>query len=277
MTEHAMISKPRIAVVKFASCDGCQLTLLDAEDELLSIAEAVHIAHFAEASSNLEPGPYDIALVEGSITTEHDIERLHRLRAASRYLITIGACATAGGVQALRNFGDHQDFLRAVYAHPEYIESLATSTPIADHVAVDFELRGCPIDKNQLIEVLCSLLAGHRPRTSTESVCQPCKRRGTVCVVVAQGKACLGPVTQAGCGSICPAFDRGCYGCFGPSQQPEVMAWSEGILGGASDRGQLANLLCNFNVAAPAFAQESQRLWQIHHRKNQHRQIQHGR
>lgn len=259
-------AKPKLAVVKFASCDGCQLTLLDAEDELLAIADAVHIAHFAEASSTLEPGPYDVALVEGSITTQEDLERLLRLRADSRVLVTIGACATAGGVQALRNFADHEDFLKAVYAHPEYIHSLSTSTPISDHVPVDFELRGCPIDKHQLVEVLTSLIAGHRPRTSSECVCQPCKRRGTVCVVVAQGLACLGPVTQAGCGSICPAYDRGCYGCFGPSQQPNVMAWSEGILQGTSDREQLANLLSNFNVAAPLFAQESQRLWQLSRR-----------
>jgi sulfhydrogenase subunit delta len=260
-------AKPRLAVVKFASCDGCQLTLLDAEDELLAIAEAVHIAHFAEASSTLESGPYDVALVEGSITTQEDLERLIRLRADSRYLVTIGACATAGGVQALRNFADHDEFLRAVYAHPEYIHSLTTSTPISDHVSVDFELRGCPIDKYQLVEVLSSLIAGHRPRTSSECVCQPCKRRGTVCVVVAQGIPCLGPITQAGCGSICPAYDRGCYGCFGPSRQSNAMALSEGILQGASDRQQLANLLSNFNVAAPAFAQESQRLWQISSRQ----------
>jgi coenzyme F420-reducing hydrogenase gamma subunit len=263
--------KPKVAVVKFASCDGCQLTLLDAEDELLLLAESLHIAHFAEASSRLEPGPYDVTLVEGSITTLEDRERLLRLRSESRYLVTIGACATAGGVQALRNFADHDDFLRAVYAHPEYIHSLATSTPIANHVKVDFELRGCPIDKHQLIEVLLSLVAGHRPRTSSECVCQPCKRRGTVCVVVAQGKACLGPVTQAGCGSICPAYDRGCYGCFGPSRDPNVRAWSDGILEGKSDREHLANLLSNFNVAAPAFAEESQRLWQITGQHKDHR------
>jgi coenzyme F420-reducing hydrogenase gamma subunit len=255
--------KPKIAIVKFASCDGCQLTLLDAEDELLGIAQAVHLAHFAEASSRLEPGPYDVALVEGSITTHEDQERLLKLRADSRYLITIGACATSGGVQALRNFADHQEFLSAVYAHPEYIHSLATSTPIAAHVPVDFELRGCPIDKHQLIEVLASLIAGHRPRISSESVCQPCKRRGTVCVVVAQNMPCLGPVTQAGCGSICPAFDRGCYGCFGPSPQPNMAGLSNGILHGQADPRAMANLLRNFNTAAPEFAVESQRLWQI--------------
>lgn len=219
-----MNAKPRLAVVKLASCDGCQLTLLDAEDELLALAGAVHIAHFAEASSNLEDGPYDIALVEGSITTPHDIVRLKQLRAASRKLVTIGACATAGGIQALRNFSSHADFMRSVYANPEWIETLATSTPIGQHVRVDFELRGCPVDKQQLLEVLWALLAGQRPRTSTECVCGPCKRRGNVCVVVAQGRACLGPITQAGCGAICPAYDRGCYGCFGQLTQINLPA-----------------------------------------------------
>lgn len=258
-----MPARARIAVVKFASCDGCQLTLLNAEDELLWIAEAVHFAHFAEASSRLEPGPYDIALVEGSITTAHDRVRLLELRAQSKHLITLGACATAGGIQALRNFAEHEDFVRAVYATPETIESLATSTAIADHVKVDFELRGCPIDKHQLLEVMASLLAGHRPRTSSESVCQPCKRRGTVCVVVAQNMPCLGPVTQSGCGAICPALDRGCYGCFGPTLQPNMQGLSDRLLAPRLSQRDAAQLLRSFNAAAPEFERESRRLWQI--------------
>lgn len=259
-----MGKKPRVAVFKFASCDGCQLTLLDAEDELLPIADAVDFVHFAEASSDLQPGPYDIALVEGSITTHQDCERLKRVRADSRFLVSIGACATAGGIQALRNFSDHREFMRQVYAHPEFIETLATSTPIADHVTVDFELRGCPIDKAQLIEVLMSLIAGHRPRTSTESVCQPCKRRGTVCVVVAHNTACLGPVTQAGCGSICPAYERGCFGCFGPAPEPNLVALTNGLLDRKQEPKALANLLRNFNVAAPPFLEASQKLLAMH-------------
>lgn len=258
-----MPQRPKLAVVKFASCDGCQLTLLDAEDELLAIAQAVHFAHFAEASSILEEGPYDVALVEGSITTPDDAERIQTLRANSKYLVTIGACATAGGIQALRNFADHREFMQAVYARPEMIATLATSTPIAAHVAVDFELRGCPIDKSQLLEVLASLVAGHRPRTSSECVCQPCKRRGTVCVVVARGVPCLGPVTQAGCGSICPAYDRGCYGCFGPSAQPNMPGLSEQMLRDKMTAHEAALFLRSFNAYAPAFRQESLRLVQI--------------
>lgn len=253
-----MNEKPRLAVVKFASCDGCQLTLLDAEDELLALAEAVHFAHFAEASSQLDDGPYDITLVEGSITTPHDIERLKRLRAVSKRLVTIGACATAGGVQALRNSSDHADFMRSVYAHPEWIETLATSTPIADHVRVDFELRGCPVDKHQLLEVLIALLAGRRPRTSTESVCQACKRRGTVCVVVAQALPCLGPITQAGCGAICPAYDRGCYGCFGHMVQINLPAATQ-MLSSPSGAGckarEIRDLLNSYTTQPPQAAE----------------------
>lgn len=258
-----MSKRPRLAVVKFASCDGCQLTLLDAEDELLAVAEAVQISHFAEASSCLEPGPYDVTLVEGSITTPEDRKRLLKLRADSQFLVTIGACATAGGVQALRNFVDHQQLMQSVYARPEYIETLATSTPISAHVKVDFELRGCPIDKHQLLEVIASLIAGHRPRTSSESVCQPCKRRGTVCVVVARGLPCLGPVTQAGCGSICPVYSRGCYGCFGPSRQPNLSSLTNQLLGNGLTPTDSALLLQSFNAYSPAFCDESQRLWQI--------------
>lgn len=255
--------RPKLAVIKFASCDGCQLSLLDLEDELLTIARALQISHFAEASSRLEPGPYDVTLVEGSITTPEDLHRLQKLREDSKLLITIGACATSGGVQALRNFASHDDFMRAVYARPDYIETLATSTPIAAHVKVDFELRGCPIDKHQLLEVISSLLAGHRPRTSTESVCQACKRRGNVCVVVAQDLPCLGPVTHAGCGAICPTFDRGCYGCFGPTIQPNTASLGDHLLGGRVNPSEAAMLMHGINAYAPEFSAAGQRLWQL--------------
>jgi len=255
--------KPRIAVVKFASCDGCQLTLLDCEDELLALADRVHFAHFAEASSDLQPGPYDLTIVEGSNSTPEHKPRIVKLRSESKKLITIGACETSGGVQALRNFAGHVDFMKAVYASPEMIDSLERSTPIAEHVQVDFELRGCPVDKQQLIEVVLAFAHGRQPKTSSECVCQPCKRRGTVCVVVAQKKPCLGPVTQAGCGSICPAYDRGCYACFGPSVDPNMQGLSDGILEGKLSKSQAAMFLQSFHAASREFADESRRLWQI--------------
>ncbi|MFT4584700.1 MAG: sulfhydrogenase subunit delta [Gammaproteobacteria bacterium] len=219
--------RPKLAVWKFASCDGCQLSLLDCEDELLAVADAIEIAHFPEASRAVVKGPYDLSLVEGSITTAHDAERIQQVRRASRSLVTIGACATAGGIQALRNFKDVRDFVTTVYAEPSYIETLATSTPISEHVPVDFELRGCPINKAQLLEVISAFLRGRKPNTPAHSVCVECKLRQNVCVMVAHGTPCLGPVTHAGCGAICPAYHRGCYGCFGPMESPNTEALSK--------------------------------------------------
>ncbi|MBT8447728.1 MAG: oxidoreductase, partial [Gammaproteobacteria bacterium] len=210
---------PKLAVWKFASCDGCQLSLLDCEDELLAVAGAIEIANFPEASRAVVEGPYDVSLVEGSITTPHDAERIQEIRAQSKFLVTIGACATAGGIQALRNFADVKEFVEVVYARPDYIDTLADSTPIAAHVPVDFELRGCPINKEQLLEVLSAHLNGRKPVTPAHSVCVECKLRGTVCVMVAHGTPCLGPVTHAGCGALCPSVGRACYGCYGPSEQ----------------------------------------------------------
>lgn len=249
--------KPKLAVWKFASCDGCQLSLLDCEDELLAIAGEVEIAHFLEASRATLQGPYDLSLVEGSITTPDDARRIQEVRAASRQLVTIGACATAGGIQALRNFRDVREFVSIVYARPEYIDTLATSTPIAQHVRVDFELRGCPINKHQLLEVISAFLAGRRPNVLPHSVCIECKQRGNVCVMVAHGTPCLGPVTQAGCGALCPAYHRGCYGCFGPQETPNTASlshWWRSL--GVSER-DLVRVFRGVNAYAEAFRQES--------------------
>jgi sulfhydrogenase subunit delta len=249
--------RPRLGVFKFASCDGCQLSLLDCEDELLAVSAAIEIAYFPEASRAMLKGPYDLSLVEGSITTPHDAERIRKVRAASRYLVTIGACATAGGIQALRNFRDVKEFTAIVYARPEYIDTLETSTAIAEHVRVDFELRGCPINKHQLLDIISAFLRGRRPNVQPHSVCTECKRRGTVCVVVAHGQPCLGPVTHAGCGAICPSYNRGCYGCYGPKETPNTVSLSNRLAAlGAADI-DLLRLYRTFNANADAFRQES--------------------
>ena len=254
-----MNGRPRLAVWKFASCDGCQLSLLDCEDELLAVAGQVEIAYFLEATSAVAGGPYDVSLVEGSVTTPHDAERIREVRRISRRLITIGACATSGGIQALRNFRDVEDFMAAVYASPEYIETLDTSTPISAHVDVDFELRGCPIDRGQLLELISAHLNERRPRVQPHSVCMECKRRGTVCVMVAHGTPCLGPVTHAGCGALCPAYDRGCYGCFGPKETantPSLSAWWSGL---GVPEVDLVRVHRTFNAAIEPFQTESRR------------------
>jgi sulfhydrogenase subunit delta len=251
--------KPRLAVWKFASCDGCQLSVLDCEDELLAIAGAVDIAYFKEATRGEIRGRYDLSLVEGSITTPHDAERIHEVRRRSRALVTIGACATSGGIQALRNFADVKEYAAVVYARPDYIETLATSTPIAEHVPVDFELRGCPISKRQLLEVISAFLVGRRPVTSPHSVCVECKIKGNVCVMVAHGTPCLGPVTHAGCGAICPSYDRGCYGCYGPKETPNAPALSRWVIGLGMDARAVQRVYRNFNANAPEFRAESER------------------
>ena len=250
--------KPKLAVWKFASCDGCQLSLLDCEDELLAVAGAVDIAYFPEATRATMRPPYDLSLVEGSITTPHDAERIQEIRQFSKYMVTIGACATSGGIQALRNFADVQEFVNVVYASPEYIDTLKTSTPIANHVFVDYELRGCPINKMQLVEVINAYLNGRKPNIFPTSVCIECKQRATVCVMVAHGTPCLGPVTHAGCGAICPAYNRGCFGCYGPMETPNTSAlstwWHDKL---AVDNQDLVRAFRGFNAFSEAFRKES--------------------
>ena len=249
--------RPSLAVWKFASCDGCQLSLLDCEDEILAVADRVAISYFPEATTAMVAGPYDVSLVEGSITTAHDVERIQEIRRQSRLVVTLGACATAGGIQALRNGQDITGFTSIVYAHPEYIATLATSTPIADHVRVDLELRGCPIDRGQLLQTLAALLNRHALRLSTTSVCVECKARATPCVMVAHGTPCLGPVTQAGCKALCPSFHRGCYGCFGPMESPNIAALRAQLAVLGLDVRGIDRLLQTFNVTAFAAAESN--------------------
>jgi sulfhydrogenase subunit delta len=250
--------KAKLAVYKFASCDGCQLSLLDAEDDLLLIAGAVDIANFPEASRRVLKGPYDVGLVEGSITTPHDVERVRQIRKQCRVLITIGACATAGGIQALRNWKDVKDFIRLVYASPEHISALDRSMPVGSYVRVDFELRGCPINKHQLVEVLSAFLNKRKPAIPTHSLCVECKLKGNVCVMVAKQIPCLGPVTQVGCGAICPSYARGCYGCFGPMENPNPPALGKHFSEMGEDRREILLAFRGFNAYAEAFRKESE-------------------
>lgn len=254
-----MARKPRLAVWKFTSCDGCQLSVLDLEEELLALAGEVEIAYFLEASRAVRPGPYDVSLVEGSISTPEEVERIRRVRRVSRHLVAIGACATAGGIQALRNFGDVGEFLSVVYARPHLIRTLEHSLPIGEVVPVDWELRGCPVNKRLVLEVVTALLHRRRPRVPTHSVCLECKARGTVCVMVARGVPCLGPVTQAGCGALCPAYGRGCYGCYGPMESPQAEPLARQLEALGADRRTLVRLFRTFNAWAPAFREAGER------------------
>ena len=255
----AVKRKPKLAVWKFSSCDGCQLSLLDCEDELLAVADSVQIAYFLEATRVEIAGPYDLSLVEGSVTTAEEAKRIKKIRAQSRILVSIGACATAGGIQGLKNLADVQTLVERVYARPEFIATLATSTPLHDHIPVDFELRGCPINKFQLLELINALLNDRRPNIPSHSQCVECKLAGTVCVLVAQGEGCLGPVTQAGCGNVCPSCGRGCFGCFGPKETPNPESLSARLRAlGMSDR-EVRHFYRLYTANAPAFREESAR------------------
>ena len=249
--------KPKLAVWKFASCDGCQLSLLDFEQELVSLPGQIDIAYFLEATSGTAEGPYDLSLVEGSITTPEDAERIREVRRQSRRLVTIGACATSGGIQALRNFADVDEFISVVYAEPGYISTLEDSTAISANVHVDFELQGCPVDRHQLLEVISAFLNERRPAIASHSVCVDCKRAGNVCVMVAHGTPCLGPVTHAGCGALCPSFDRGCYGCFGPAESPNAPSLSGWLGGLGMSEVDLVRVYRTFHAAREPFESES--------------------
>jgi sulfhydrogenase subunit delta len=253
----------RVGVVKLASCDGCQLTILDLEDELLALTDRFDFVEFAEATSKRSSGPFDVLFVEGSISTPEQAIEIVRLRAASRTLVTIGACATAGGIQALRMASEHEAFRAAVYPSPAFVDSLAVASPIAKYVAVDLELRGCPIDGHQLVELLTAVATGRRPQLPDQAVCLECKRRGHECVVVTRGEPCLGPVTQTGCGAICPGMGRGCYGCFGPREGANVdslAGWYIDGPDGPRDPADVGRLFAGFTGADPVFRGITDRL-----------------
>lgn len=248
-----MGSKPRLAVWKFASCDGCQLTLLDCEDELLQIGEMYELAYFKEATPASEHGIYDLSLVDGSISTPADAQQVRKVRRISRRLVAIGACAIAGGIQSVRNFARADSMVASVYPRPEAVRILPTSTAIRDHVPVELELPGCPISKQALLEVLSAFVVGRQPIVPGHSVCVECKIRGNVCVMVGHGTPCLGPVTRAGCGALCPTYDRGCYACFGPMETPNMASMIRALRSSGWSSDEIENAFRSFNADAGAF------------------------
>lgn len=251
-----MASRPTVAVHKFSSCDGCQLAFLNLGEDLLTLSELVDIVHFVEAGAVQENALVDVAFVEGSITTPHDVERIQHVRDHCNYLVTMGACATAGGIQALRNLADAPAWKTGVYASPEYIETLETSTAIADHVKVDLELWGCPIGSHQIVAAVRSLLFGVSPVEDGDKVCMDCKRKGNVCVLVTRGEPCMGPVTRTGCGALCPSFGRECYACFGPSDNPNTASYATRLEGLGLPQDEVARRFLFINNAAPEFLEE---------------------
>jgi len=249
--------KPKLAVYKFSSCDGCQLSILNLEDELLDLVGAVDVALFLEARRQVLPPPYDVGLVEGSVSTPDEEERIQQVRRDCKFLVAIGACATSGGIQALRNWAEVEAYKRTVYPEPAFLKTLETSTGIASHVFVDFELRGCPVNKDQILELVAALLIGRKPDIPTHSVCVECKRRGYPCVLVSKGEPCLGPITQTGCGALCPGLRRPCYGCFGPMEQPNIFSLANRFDRMGFTSRDIKRMLRTFNGYLEPFKQAS--------------------
>lgn len=245
--------RARIAVHKFTSCDGCQLALLNLGETLIALQDWVDIIHFAEAGAYAPDADVDIAFVEGSISTPDEQKRIQTLRSSCRYLVSIGACATAGGIQSLRNLKEDNGWVGAVYAHPDYIDTLDKVTPIAGQVKVDLELWGCPVSSRQILAAIRSLLWGVQPQEDQDKVCLECKRRLQVCVMVARGLPCMGPVTRTGCGAICPRFGRDCYGCYGPAESSNTRALSRRFTGLGLAPDAVARRFHGITNAAPVF------------------------
>ncbi len=255
------MEKPKISVHKFSSCDGCQVQILSLEEELLQLADRVDIAFFAEATSRMNPGPYDVSFVEGSVSTPHEIERIQHIRDISKVVVSIGACGQSGGLQALRNWGDLTYYLNDFYTEPEHIDALPQSTAFHDHIDVDWEVPGCPPDQGQLKYVINSLLSGAKPNLPSEAVCLQCKRDGNVCVLVSQEQPCMGPITRTGCGALCPHQERDCYGCFGPQGGGNIDALGRRFNGaGLTPTDVVSRLRLIYSWAEPF--REASRRWE---------------
>lgn len=260
------MSKLMVSIHKLTSCSGCQLGFLNLGETLLALTEYVDITHFIEGGIYCPDCACDVAFVEGSVTTRDDLERLKLIRDNSRWLVTIGACATSGGVQALRNltdiYGEVSSVKQKVYASPQFIETLESSEPVANFVKVDFELWGCPVSSQQVTTFVSQLMTFSRYTANPklvpdkEKLCMACKRSGNVCVLITGQSPCMGPVTRTGCGAICPSFGKACYSCYGPSEQPNCRSLANRLHGIGLLEDEVIDLFAQFHSNSPAFKTE---------------------
>ncbi|MBD3404742.1 MAG: oxidoreductase [Candidatus Lokiarchaeota archaeon] len=210
--------KPTVGIFGFTGCAGCQLNILNLEDHLLDIIGLVDIKTWVMAKAENDDGPWDVAFVEGSIAKSTDIERIKNIREKSGVLVAIGACATHGGLPALRNFADTDEWKKEVYGDDyERIDAIDIK-PVSHYVKVDYALPGCPMDKAEFVEAVKALLIGKTPYIPQYSVCGECKAKENVCLLK-EGKFCMGPVVQAGCDALCPTYGAPCEGCRGPAPE----------------------------------------------------------
>jgi sulfhydrogenase subunit delta len=218
------MSKPRIAVFDFACCEGCQLQIVNLEEEILDLLGGADVVEWREAMSE-QSDEYDIAIIEGSITRPEDEARIKEIRSRAGVLIALGACATIGGINKLKNNFDLDEVKTCVYGADAKKPHLATAmTKAVDEVVkVDFKVEGCPIDRKEFTYIVRCLLMGKTPEIPEYPVCVECKANGNPCLWE-QGEVCLGPIIKAGCGARCPSNSHRCFGCRGYVDNPNVNA-----------------------------------------------------
>jgi sulfhydrogenase subunit delta len=215
------MSKPRVAVFKFTSCSGCQLEILNLENDLLDVLNLIDLTYFPMASRSYSQGPFDIGLVEGAITTPEEIEAIKDVRKQIKTLIALGTCACYGGLPSMKNWQTERESAEKVYDNPSVIHSVK-AYGIDEYVKVDAYLKGCPINKDELVEFIKGACLDIKPYLRPHSVCVECRLKENPCLFITKGKVCLGPVTSAGCNALCPTLNRPCEGCRGPANDPNV-------------------------------------------------------
>ena len=216
------MSKPKVGIFGFTGCGGCQLEILNLEDQLLDLVGAIEIVHFTEAITEFSD-TYEIALVEGSITTEHGVERIKKIGDIAKIVVAMGSCAVNGGLNCMKNLYGLEKAKDLVYGDKkDWIDSIEVK-PVDAYINVDYYARGCPPNRFEIVDIVRSLIVGRKPEIPNYPVCIECKRNGNTCVYDL-GKSCLGPVTRAGCDSRCPNSVDGCEGCRGPVDDPNMNA-----------------------------------------------------
>ena len=223
------MKKPSVAVFKFSSDAGCQLEILNLENNLLDILELVDFTYFPMASRYYGPGPYDIGFVEGAVTSPEEIARIKHVRAQCKILVALGSCACFGGLPSIKNSLSQREVEEKVYPDTSVIHSIK-AMGIDQYVKVDAYLKGCPIDKNELVELIKGILLDIKPYLRPHSVCIECKLRENPCMFLGDGRVCMGPVTSAGCGAVCPSKNRPCEGCRGPANDPNASSLARTLL-----------------------------------------------
>jgi sulfhydrogenase subunit delta len=238
--------KPKIGVFSFTSCEGCQLTILNLEDEILALLGHLDIVNFREAIDE-KRDDYDVAFVEGSISRACEEEEIKEIRRHAKILVAIGACACLGGVNAIKNRHDLEETRRTVYGEgAKYFDTLPVRR-VRDVVTVDYEMHGCPIDKKEFVRVAAALLMGRVPKAPTDAVCNECKAKANVCLFD-KGEFCLGPVTREGCGAICPTYGEGCAGCRGFVDHPNIDSMVEVLRSHGMSRQDISLRLTQYNA-----------------------------